>query len=82
MTQPEAKPSTERKGRLVSFLKKFNKISAAIFATAGIILESTALLGLAVIDIGQSYLLNRYEKWRDRRKAHKNIGSLAVAGAK
>lgn len=82
MTQPEAKTGGERKGGLVGFLKKFNKISAAVFATAGVILESPALLGLAAIDVGQSYLLNRYEKWRDRRKAHKSLGSLAVTSAK
>jgi hypothetical protein len=69
----------ERRG-LVGFLKKFNKISAAVFLSAGVIFESGTLLALGAIDVGQSYLLGRYEKWRDKRKAGKNIGRVAMSG--
>jgi hypothetical protein len=83
MSQVEiiGKSSAERRGGLVGFLKRFNKISAAVFATAGIVLENPTLLGLAAIDVAQSYGLGRYEKWRDRRKAQKGLGKIAIAGA-
>ena len=77
---PEKSP--EKKGSLVSFLKKFNKVSAAVLLSAGVILESGPLLALGAIDVGQSYLLGRYEKWRDKRKAAKGAGKAAISGAK
>lgn len=70
----------ERKG-FVGFLKKFNKISAAVFLSAGVVFESGPLLALGAVDVGQSYLLGRYEKWRDKRKAAKNLGRAALSGA-
>lgn len=70
----------ERKG-LLSFLKKFNKISAAVFLSAGVIFDSGALLALGMIDVAQSYAIGRFEKWRDKRKASKKMGGFALRQA-
>lgn len=67
-----------RKGRVFNFLKKFNKVSAAVLIGAGLVFESELLLALGAIDIGQAWLWGKAEKWR---KQGKRIGQTALSGA-
>ncbi len=77
----ESQPSQERKSRFLRVWKTFNKVSAAVLATAGIIFEQPVLLGLAAIDVIQNILINKYEKWRAKRQASKKIGGAALQTA-
>lgn len=72
-----------RKGRVFNFLKKFNKISAAVLLGAGVVFDSALLIALGVIDAGQAYLWGKAEKWRQgkKQKAAKPAGRTAYAGA-
>ena len=78
----ESQPSAERKSGFLSTWKKFNTVSAAVLATAGVVFEQLVLLGLAAIDILQNYVIGRFEKWRVRRKAGKALGGQALRGAR
>ena len=80
MAKPEVQ-SGEKKNRLVEFYKRFNKISFAVLATAGVVLKSEVLLGLAAIDLTQIYLVNRIQEWNKRRKAGKAAGRAALQPA-
>lgn len=81
-SKAESAVGSERKGRIIGFLRRFNKISAAVFAAAGVVLQNAALLGLAAFDVAQNYALSRYEKWRGRRQARsaQKAGRIALAG--
>ncbi len=67
-----------RKGRIFNFLKKFNKVSAAVLLSAGVVFNSEILLALGAIDVGQAWLWGKAEKWR---KQGKSLGGTALAGA-
>ncbi len=67
-------------GRITGFLKKFNKISAAVFLSAGVIFDSQILIGLGLLDIAQAWGWGKLEKWNQNRKATR-LGKTALAGA-
>lgn len=69
----------DRKGRIFNFLKKFNKVSAAVLLGAGVVFNSEILLALGAIDVGQAWLWGKAEKWR---KQGKRLGGAALAGAR
>lgn len=71
----EKQPGPEKKGRIFGFLKKFNKISAAVFLSAGVIFNSGTLLALGAIDVAQSYIFGKIEKSRKAKKG----GGAALA---
>lgn len=81
MATEKLAPTGEQGNRLLRFYKKFNKISAAVFASAGIIFDSGVLLGLAAFDVAQAWGVSKLEKWNQRRKADKTLGGLAIKGA-
>lgn len=80
VNKAESQPGAEKKGRFLRFYKNFNKISAAVLLTAGVVFESPILLGLAAIDLAQVGLVKWIENRRKAKRTNK-MGSLAVAGA-
>lgn len=81
MANPEAQSGGNKKGRFLELWKKFNTVSAAVLASAGVVLEQPLLLGLAAVDVAQSWAIGRFEKWRDKRKAGKSLGASALKAA-
>jgi hypothetical protein len=66
-------------GRFVQFYKKFNKISAAVFASAGIITGQEALFIPAAFDVAQIYGVNKLQEWNKKRKSSKSLGGFALS---
>ena len=75
----ESQPTPERKSGFLAAWKRFNNVSAAVLAAAGIVFEQPVLLGLAAIDVVQSIMIGKFEKWRQRRKATKQLGGKVLA---
>jgi hypothetical protein len=71
--------SGKDEGRFTRFYKNFNKISAAVFASAGIITGQEAFFLPAAFDMAQIYGINRYQEWRKNKKAARNLGKTALA---
>jgi hypothetical protein len=71
--------SGKQEGRFARFYKNFNKISAAVFASAGIITGQEAFFLPAAFDVAQVYGVNRYQQWRRKSKAAKSLGKAAIA---
>ncbi|MBI2589204.1 hypothetical protein HYW35_03330 [Candidatus Saccharibacteria bacterium] len=78
----ELQPGMEKKGGFLNAWKRFNQVSAAVLAAAGIVFEQPILLGLAAIDILQSYVIGKIEKARERRQVTKQLGSKALLGTR
>jgi len=71
----------QRGGRITGFLKRFNKISAAVFISAGVVFESEILIGLGLLDVAQAWGWGKLERWNQSRKASSKVGNTALAGA-
>lgn len=81
MAQSPEQSGGEKKGRLLTFYKNFNKVSAAAFVAAGVIFEAPVLFGFAAIDIAQSAIVSAIEKRRDRQKSSAaKVGEVALRG--
>jgi hypothetical protein len=70
--------ASSNKGFL-EFWKRFNKVSAIVLASAGVVLENPALLGLAGVDIAQNFVINRVQEGRSKSKAKKGLGKVALS---
>jgi hypothetical protein len=70
--------ASSNKGFL-EFWKRFNKVSAIVLASAGVVLENLALLGLAGVDVAQNFVINRVQEGRSKRKASKELGKAALS---
>jgi hypothetical protein len=70
--------ASSNKGFL-EFWKRFNKVSAIVLASAGVVLENLALLGLAGVDVAQNFVINRVQEGRSKRKASKGLGKAALS---
>jgi hypothetical protein len=66
-------------GRFARFYKNFNKISAAVFVSAGIITGQEALFIPAAFDVAQIYGVNKFQEWNRKRKTSKSLGGFALS---
>jgi hypothetical protein len=73
--------SASSKKGFLEFWKKFNKVSAIVLVSAGVVLENPALLGLAGVDVAQNFVINRVQEGRSKRKASKGLGKVALANS-
>ena len=81
MAQGPEQSGGKRKGKLLSFYKNFNKVSAAAFVAAGVIFEAPVFFGLAAIDIAQSAIVSGIEKRRNKQKSGPaKVGEVALRG--
>jgi hypothetical protein len=71
--------SGRSEGKFARFYKNFNKISATVFATAGIVTGQEALFLPAAFDVAQIYGVNRFQEWRKKNKTSKGLGKLALS---